>query len=213
MDHAATAFLSPSALPGALFRLRIFSREREIAFAAHPALGAHFVHATETRQPLRDPVTSVAHEGGAGLVQVDIRAEGGRIGMLRLRLRRPELGRRLPAAEVARVARALGLEEENLQASNQPLKIASAGLPCLIVPVATYDALAGARPRYGDLRDIAEPLGATIVYAFTKETRDAPRRTPARSTRSALPRSRAREPPPAPSPRTSWRTQPFPWSP
>jgi PhzF family phenazine biosynthesis protein len=114
----------------------------------------------------------VAHEGHGGLVQVDIRSEDGRIGMLRLRLKRPEIGRRLPADQVARVARALGLEEESLQAANQPVKIASAGLPCLIVPVATREALAGARPRYGDLHDVAGPLGATIVYAFTKETRD-----------------------------------------
>jgi trans-2,3-dihydro-3-hydroxyanthranilate isomerase len=172
MDHAATAFLTPSTLAGALFRLRIFSREREIAFAAHPALGAHFVHATRTRLLLREPVTSVAHEGNSGLTQVDIRVEDGRIGMLRLRQRRPEIGRRLPSDEVARVARALGLEEENLQASNQPVKVCSTGLPCLIVPVATLEALSGARPRYGDLRDIVDPLGASIVYAFTKETRD-----------------------------------------
>ena len=45
MDHAATAFLFPSKMPGAAFRLRIFSRDREVPFAGHPALGAHFVHA------------------------------------------------------------------------------------------------------------------------------------------------------------------------
>ena len=47
MDHAATAFLFKAETPGADFRLRIFSREREIPFAGHPALGAHFVFATE----------------------------------------------------------------------------------------------------------------------------------------------------------------------
>ena len=34
MDHAATAFLFPSKLPGAAFRLRIFSRDREIPFVS-----------------------------------------------------------------------------------------------------------------------------------------------------------------------------------
>lgn len=173
MDHAATAFLLPSRLPGALFRLRIFSGEREIDFAGHPALGAHFVHATENRIPLPEPVTRVAHEGKEGLSHVEICSEAGQIGMLRLRQRRPAIGPRLPAEEIGRVARALGLEEEHLQATNQPVKVASTGLPCLIVPVATLDALGAARPRYGDLRDIAEPHDATIVYAFTKETRDA----------------------------------------
>lgn len=173
MDHAATAFLTLSELPEARFRLRIFSREREIAFAGHPALGAHFVHASEANAPLTEPVSTVAHEGREGLVHVDIRVENGRIGLLRLRQRKPEIGRRLPSDDVARVARALGLAEEQLQASNQPVKLASTGLPCLIVPVATLEALSSARPRYGDLRDIVEPMGASVVYAFTKETRDA----------------------------------------
>ncbi len=172
MDHAATAFLTPSELPGASFRLRIFSREREIEFAGHPALGAHFVHATETQTPLVEPVTTVAHEGRGGLVHVDIRVENGRIGMLRLRQRSPEIGRRLASGDVARVALALGLAEEQVQASNQPVKVSSTGLPCLIVPVATLEALASARPRYADLRHVVEPMGASIVYAFTKETKD-----------------------------------------
>jgi trans-2,3-dihydro-3-hydroxyanthranilate isomerase len=173
LDHAAAAFLFPARLPGALFRLRIFSREREIGFAGHPALGAHYVWATEHRLPLSEPVTRVSHEGSEGLVHVDLRVEEGRIGMLRLRQRRPEVGRRLPPEEVVRVAAALGLAEEAIQAANQPLKVASTGLPILVVPVAKLESLEAASPRYGDLRDLAEPLGATIVYAFTKETRDA----------------------------------------
>lgn len=174
IDHAAAAFLLPSRVPGALFRLRIFSREREIVFAGHPALGAHYVYATEHRLPLSEPLTRVSHEGHDGsLVYVDLRVEEGRIGMLRLRQRRPEIGRRLPAEDVARIAAALGLAEEAVQAANQPLKVASTGLPSLIVPVAKLESLEAASPRYGDLRDIAEPLGATVVYAFTKETRNA----------------------------------------
>lgn len=173
LDHAASAFIFPARAPGAVFRLRIFSREREIAFAGHPALGAHFVYATEHRLPLSEPVTRVAHEGSEGLVHVDLRVENGRIGMLRLRQRRPEVGRRLAAEEVARIAAALGLAEEAIQAANQPLKVASTGLPSLIVPVAKLESLEAASPRYGDLRDLVEPLGASVVYAFTKETRNA----------------------------------------
>jgi trans-2,3-dihydro-3-hydroxyanthranilate isomerase len=173
MDHPATAFLSRSSLVGAAFRLRIFSREREIPFAGHPALGAHFVHALENRLPLREPVTRVSHEGQNGLHEVEFRVEAGEIVFLRLRQRLPEIGPRLSTEEVARLAGALGLEEEEIQATNQPVRVASTGLPTLVVPVATLDALASARPRYGTLRDLLEGTDATIVYAFTKETRDA----------------------------------------
>jgi trans-2,3-dihydro-3-hydroxyanthranilate isomerase len=173
MDHAATAFLLPSSLPGAQFRLRIFSREREIPFAGHPALGAHFVHATESRLPLRDPVTRAAHEGSDGLFEVELITEGGQIVQVRLTQRLPEIGPKLGPEEITRVAEGLGLAEEEIQATNQPVRVASTGLPVLIVPVATLAALSAARPRYGLLRDLLEGRDATLVYAFTKETCEA----------------------------------------
>ena len=173
MDHAATAFLFPATIAGAAFRLRIFSREREIPFAGHPAIGAHYVHATETRRPLVSPITRVAHEGVDGLFEVELVVESGRIGQLRLTLRPPEIGPKLTSDEVAGVAEALGLVEEEIQATNQPVRVASTGLPVLIVPVATLAALFAARPRYGLLRGLLEGRDATLVYAFTKETRDA----------------------------------------
>jgi len=173
MDHAATAFLLPSSLPGAQFRLRIFSREREIPFAGHPALGAHYVHATETRRPLTEPVIRVAHEGKGGLFEVELLTEGGRIVQLRLTQRLPEIGRKLGPEEIGRVAEALGLAEAEIQATNQPVRVASTGLPVLIVPVATLAALSAARPRYGLLRGLLEGTDATLVYAFTKETCEA----------------------------------------
>jgi trans-2,3-dihydro-3-hydroxyanthranilate isomerase len=173
MDHAATSFLFPAASSGAAFRLRIFSREREVPFAGHPALGAHYVHATETGRRLVEPVTRVVHEGNDGLFEVDLVVEDGRIGQLRLTQRPPEVGPKLNSDEVADVAEALGLAEEEIQATNQPVRVASTGLPVLIVPVATLSALFAARPRYDLLRRVLEGREATLVYAFTKETREA----------------------------------------
>ena len=173
MDHAATSFLFPAAAPGAAFRLRIFSREREVPFAGHPALGAHYVHATETGRRLVEPVTRVVHEGNDGLLEVDLVVEHGRIGQLRLTQRSPEVGPKLGSDEVADVAEALGLAEEEIQATNQPVRVASTGLPVLIVPVATLSTLFAARPRYDLLRRVLEGRDATLVYAFTKETREA----------------------------------------
>jgi trans-2,3-dihydro-3-hydroxyanthranilate isomerase len=173
MDHAATSFLLPASAPGAAFRLRIFSREREIPFGGHPALGAHYVHAIETRRALSEPVTRVAHEGRDGLLEVELVVEDGRIGQLRLTQRAPEIGPKLTTDDVADVAEALGLAEEEIQATNQPVRVASTGLPVLIVPVATLSALFAARPRYDLLRGVLDGRDATLVYAFTKETREA----------------------------------------
>jgi trans-2,3-dihydro-3-hydroxyanthranilate isomerase len=170
MDHAATAFLFPTAAPGAAFRLRIFSRDREIPFAGHPALGAHFVHATDAGLPLEPPVTRRAHEGEDGLVRVELRVEEGRITMLRLTQQPPRFGARLADQEVSAVAEGLSLKEEEIQATNQPVQEVSTGLPALMVPIATLSDLQGARPRYDLLRAVLEGREASLVYAFTKET-------------------------------------------
>lgn len=173
MDHAATAFLFPAETPGADFRLRIFSREREIPFAGHPALGAHFVFATDGGGRVTQSVSRAAHEGPGGVVLVERIADEGRVVQIRMDLRLPEMGPKLGTEDVAGLAEALGLAEEEIQATNQPVRVVSAGLPALIVPVATLSALGSARPRYGLLRALLEGRDATLVYAFTKETREA----------------------------------------
>lgn len=174
MDHAATAFLQKPTSPEAAFRLRIFSREREIPFAGHPALGGHFVHASESGRALAEPLTKLVHEDAGGrLFHVEARVESGIILLLRLTQEPPQMEPRLSEQEAGEVARALGLEEEEIHATNQPVRIVSTGLPVLIVPVATLRALENARPRYDLLRRALEGSGATLVYAFTKETRDA----------------------------------------
>jgi trans-2,3-dihydro-3-hydroxyanthranilate isomerase len=104
---------------------------------------------------------------------VELHVAGGRIEQLRLTQRPPEIGPKLTADEVVGVAEALGLAEEEVQATNQPVRVASTGLPVLIVPVATLSALFAARPRYDLLRSALEGRDATLVYAFTKETREA----------------------------------------
>lgn len=112
----------------------------------------------------------VAHEGNDGLVRVELRVEAGRIVRLRLTQQTPVFGPHLDDAAVARVAEALSLKEEEIQATNQPVQQVSTGLPVLIVPVATLPALQGARPRFDLLRALLEGREAAMVYAFTKET-------------------------------------------
>jgi trans-2,3-dihydro-3-hydroxyanthranilate isomerase len=172
MDHPATAFLLRPTLPGAAFRVRVFSREREIAFAGHPALGAHFVHALEAGRP-GFAGGRVSHEGAEGLFEVEFAPEEDGIARLRLRHRLPEFGPRLDDEDVAAVASALAVSEQDVQAANQPVRIVSTGLPVLIVPVVTLESLFRARPRPGALADLLEGREAALVYAFTKETRDA----------------------------------------
>src|SRR5262249_4749423 len=119
--------------------------------------------------------TRVAHEGEEGLFGVELRVSGGRITLLRLPPRLPGSGGRVAGAGGARLGPAVGPAGGEGPANNQPGQVGAAGLPVLLVPVSTFEALEEALPRYDELRSILRDFqeDATLVYAFTKETRNA----------------------------------------
>ena len=101
---------------------------------------------------------------------MELAVRGGRVVRLRLTQSAPVSGPAFDPDAVRRLSAALGLQEEDIQAANQPVQEVSTGLPVLIVPVSTLAALQRARPRYDLLRAALEGREAAIVYAFTKET-------------------------------------------
>ncbi len=98
-----TTFLLPSTLPGADYRLRIFTPDRELPFAGHPTLGSAHAWLEAGGVPAADGV--VVQECGAGLVLVHRDGD-------RLAFEGPPLVRSGPVAEadLARVLRVLGVE-------------------------------------------------------------------------------------------------------
>lgn len=82
-----TAFLLPPTMPGAAYRVRIFTLARELPFAGHPTLGS--AHVWRSLHEHRD--SGLVQECGAGLVQ--LRATGDR-----LAFRAPPLSREGPVS-------------------------------------------------------------------------------------------------------------------
>lgn len=102
---------SPAALAaGADYQLRIFTPTGELAFAGHPTLGschAWLAHGGQPRSPQR-----VLQECKKGLVELTVNAQGA------LFFEAPSLERRQPdTEELAPILRALGLQSEQLLAS------------------------------------------------------------------------------------------------
>ncbi len=67
-----TIFVLPPTQAGATYRVRIFTPETELPFAGHPSVGAAVV---QMRQGLIQPGT-VVQECGAGLLPIDVNADG-----------------------------------------------------------------------------------------------------------------------------------------
>ncbi|MFT8777234.1 MAG: PhzF family phenazine biosynthesis protein [Gluconacetobacter liquefaciens] len=110
MNLSETTFLLKPTQPGADYRVRIFTPEEELPFAGHPTLGSCHVWLAMGGVPQgRD----VVQECGAGLVTVRRDAEGVAFAAPPLRRAGP-----VDAADLAAVARGLGLSPDRVEAAN-----------------------------------------------------------------------------------------------
>src|SRR5690242_5309551 len=104
-----TTFLSQPQDSAADYKVRIFTPVRELPFAGHPTLGSCHVWLGLGGKPKAD---AVVQECGAGLVR--IKRDGGRLAFAAPPLRRS--GELEPDLR-ARIARALGITEDVIQAA------------------------------------------------------------------------------------------------
>ena len=104
LDFAETTFLLPPVEAGADYRVRIFTRERELPFAGHPTLGSAHAWLEAGGQPKQDGV--VVQQCGVGLVT--IRRDGDRLSFAApplLRSGAPDEADLMRAANLLRIPR------------------------------------------------------------------------------------------------------------
>lgn len=139
MNLSETTFVVPATKgSGADFRVRIFVPDMEIPYAGHPTLGTFFVLAKEGRIKLKEPVTVVQMESGAGVLPVEIHSKNGRISRVVTVQSKPVFG---PAYDdLGLIARALSLEKSDIDRT-APVQLVSTGLPWVIVPLRSRKAV------------------------------------------------------------------------
>jgi len=163
-----TAFIVPARSGGdERSGLRVFTPSAEIPFGGHSVLGATFaVDHYGLRQAVEDPVP-FTWELEAGPYQV---------------LTRPRSGQRVYSLvqdnpifmgqyfHRGKVARTLGLSEEDIAITGLPCEVISTGLPIHIVPLASLDAMAAINLRHREADNLARDLGFGDLFVFTCET-------------------------------------------
>ncbi|HTT43739.1 MAG TPA: PhzF family phenazine biosynthesis protein [Steroidobacteraceae bacterium] len=164
-----TTFVLPPASVASSARVRIFTPRTEVPFAGHPNIGTAVVLAQERGARRRMFGDSFRFEQRAGLVPVRLLRGGGGSGAAELTA--PE-GLTLGAPlRVAAAAACLGLPAAQVRSRTHAPRVASVGLPFLIVEVASRAALARAR---GDLAAHAATLprlGVDAVFAWCRGAR------------------------------------------
>ena len=151
--------------------VRIFTPRAEIPFAGHPTLGTSWVIANEL---LADRPESLTLDLQAGPIPVRFEDDerGERLWMTQ---NQPEFADGAGAAEVAA---ALGLDPADID-TRFPIQRVSTGLPFLLVPVVSLEAMQRARLR-GAAYDRLCERGHEAIFFFSVETVDASNRIHAR---------------------------------
>jgi trans-2,3-dihydro-3-hydroxyanthranilate isomerase len=170
MNFAESAFVLPAETPEAIRRVRIFTPVNEMPFAGHPTVGTAFVLASEGVIPLAGAETLARLQLNIGATTVRISARRDQPDFVWMEQRPAEFGE--PWENALEAARALGVEADDL-ASDAPLQIVSTGVPYLIVPLRSLDAIRRVRPDFAALRRLLpDDRYELSVYVFTRETED-----------------------------------------
>jgi trans-2,3-dihydro-3-hydroxyanthranilate isomerase len=139
-------------------RVRIFTPATEVPFAGHPNVGTAFVLASLDAVEMEEKQTGVVFEEKAGLVPVTIQKPDD--GPVWCELRAPEtisLGQALP---VDLVAASVSLSSADIVGRTHPPRVASVGLPFIMVELRDRSVLERARANMTEMEKI-EALGVT----------------------------------------------------
>ena len=128
-NYSESTFVFPPE-KGHTKKVRIFTPAQEVPFAGHPNIGTAFVLATTGELGKFEKSTEIVFEEKAGLVPITIEKKNGKINC---ELKAPQslsVGIKVPL-EMA--AQALSLKEEDIVTDNHLPKLASVGLPFVMV--------------------------------------------------------------------------------
>lgn len=145
-NYSETVFVYPPASAANTRRVRIFTPGGEVPFAGHPTCGTAHVLAALGEIPLDGETTRIVLEQGVGPVPVTIRTNGDRPVFTQLSVAKlPETGPPPPSRDT--LSEILSLEPKDIQGGAMAPQAVSCGLPFLIVPLRSRDAVRRARVR------------------------------------------------------------------
>ncbi len=166
MGAGETAFIVPPRRPGQeRSGLRVFTPAAEIPFGGHSVLGATF--ALDQLERCIKGSGRFTWELEAGDYQVVVREEEGHRAY-NLVQDAPEFMGQYYHRD--KVARALGIDEDEIAITGLPCEVVSTGLPIHIVPVASLETVQRITLRRREADAIARDLGFGDLFVFTCET-------------------------------------------
>ncbi len=163
MNYSETTFILSDREKNGGYDVRIFSLDEELPFAGHPTLGTAFII---QQYLIGSEVREVRLNLAVGQIPVTFKYINGRPEVLWMKQIAPSFGDQF---EASAVAAALNLEESMID-KRFPIQEVSTGLPFIIVPLISLEAVKACRiDRVGYLK-LVDQAGAKSVFVFCPET-------------------------------------------
>ena len=164
MNYSESTFIDSSEQRDGGYDVRIFDPVEELSFAGHPTLGTAHVIREFVRDDSPDELTL-----NLGVGQIPVTVERDETGAETLWMQQvsPSFEDTFDPAFGARI---LSLEETDVN-DQYPVQLVSTGLPTLIVPLRSLDAVQGAATNHEPYyEELIEPYGNLNVLLFVPET-------------------------------------------
>ncbi len=163
MHFSETTFILSDEKRDGGYDVRIFTPETELNFAGHPTLGTAFVI---QREIIKKPVKEIVLNLKAGKIPVFFDYASKKSCILWMKQLQPAFGKKFDADLISNI---LSLDVSDINASF-PIQEVSTGLPAVIVPLRTLEAVKKARVNKDKYFKFIKDIEAKIILIFCPET-------------------------------------------
>jgi trans-2,3-dihydro-3-hydroxyanthranilate isomerase len=163
MNYSETTFILSDEPREGGYDVRIFTPAAEVPFAGHPTLGTAFVI---QREIMKEPAETVILNLKVGQIPVTSGPGGKEKDILWMKQMEPTFGRTIEPGPVSKV---LGLDESEID-DRFTIQEVSTGLPFIIVPLKSLDAIKRAKVNRDECFRLVENTQAKMILVFCPET-------------------------------------------
>ena len=163
MNYSETTFILSEEERNGGYDVRIFTPAAEVPFAGHPTLGTAFVIQHEI---MKEPAETVILNLKVGQIPVTSGPGGKDKSILWMKQMAPTFGLTIEPGPVAKV---LGLDESEID-DRFVVQEVSTGLPFIVVPLKSLDAVKRAKVNRDECFKLIEDTQAKMILVFCPET-------------------------------------------
>lgn len=160
-NFSEITFMMSGKLADGGYNVRIFTPDAEIPFAGHPSLGTAYVIRHLYEKEGKEPILL-----NLGVGQIPVSFAEGENPVLWMTQKQPAFGESIDPAVIADI---LQISVEDI-AADLPIRVASTGLPSVIVPVKTLDAVKRCAIHHQKFGQFLKETADANLLVFTEET-------------------------------------------